>query len=513
MTEIARIDDLSGFLQQNLTAIGPQLQLIAWGLSILFVDFLLSSNKTSFNWRGQPVFFRGKAFAAVFALLGLFMSSLHLYVLWGLGTGPAFFEMYTLDSFTLFFSALFLAAGFLAVCISYRYLEIESAQHSEYYALILFAISGMMFLAGAIDLVTVFVGLELMSVSTYILVGFLRNSKRSNEAALKYFLLGAFSTATVLYGMSLLYGLTGATNLGEIAGLLAGQEWTPLVALSLIFMTAGFGFKIAAAPFHMWVPDAYEGAPTAITGFMSVAVKAAAFAVLLRFFLTVYSGERDIWMPVLAVLAMITMTWGNIAALTQQNTKRLLAYSSISHVGFVLMGVVAGGELGITASAVYLLAYTFMNLGIWTVMITLRRQDVAGEDLEDFNGLYFAQPAVAILMLIFLLSLAGIPPLAGFIAKYYVFAAVIQAVLAGAPYPMLLVALAVVGALNAVVSLYYYFRIVVAMFMKREYLPVPLGFSAGVVLALVITGLLTVLVGVYAGPFIDLARLASLPLT
>jgi NADH-quinone oxidoreductase subunit N len=513
MTEMAPIQDLSGFLQENLTAIGPQLQLIAWGLGILFVDFLLSPHKSTFKWRGRTVSFHGKAFAAVFALFGILMSSLHLYLLWGLGPGPAFFDMYTLDSFTLFFSALFLAAGFLTVIISYRYLEIETAQHSEYYALILFAISGMMFLAGAIDLVTVFVGLELMSISTYVLVGFLRGSKRSNEAALKYFLLGAFSTAMVLYGMSLLYGLTGATNLGEIAGLLAGQEWTALVALSLIFMTAGFCFKIAAAPFHMWVPDAYEGAPTAVTGFMSVAVKAAAFAVFFRFFLTVYAGERDFWVPILAVLAMITMTWGNIAALTQRNVKRLMAYSSISHVGFVLMGLVAGGELGVTASAVYLLAYTFMNLGIWTVVIVLRRHDVEGEDVEDLNGLYFAQPALAILMLIFLLSLAGIPPLAGFIAKYYVFAAVIQAILTGAPYPLLLAALAVVGALNAVLSLYYYFRIVVVMFMKRDYLPVPLGFSAGVILALVITGLLTVLVGVYAGPFIGLARLASLPLT
>jgi NADH-quinone oxidoreductase subunit N len=512
MTEMVRIEDLAGFLQQNLTSIGPQLQLIAWGLGILFVDFLLSPQKFYVNWRGRAVSFHGKALAAVFALLGIFMSSLHLYVLWGVGTGPAFFEMFTLDSFTLFFSALFLAAGFLAVIISYRHLEIESAQHSEYYALILFSISGMMFLAGAIDLVTVFVGLELMSISTYVLVGFLRRSKRSNEAAIKYFLLGALSTATILYGMSLLYGLTGATNLAQIAGLLAGLESSPLVALSLFLVAAGFCFKIAAAPFHMWVPDAYEGAPTAITGFMSVAVKAAAFAVFFRFFLTVYAGERDLYVPILAVMAMITMTWGNIAAMTQQNVKRLLAYSSISHVGFVLMGLVAGEAIGVTASAVYLLAYTFMNLGIWTVVITLRRHDVPGEEIEDFNGLYFVQPAVAILMLIFLLSLAGIPPLAGFIAKYYVFAAVIQAILTGAPYPALLIALAVVGALNAVISLSYYFRIVVAMFMKREYLPVPLGFSAGVVLALVITGLLTVLIGVYAGPFIDLARLASLPL-
>ncbi len=389
-------------------------------------------------------------------------------------------------------------------------MEVEEEQRTEYYALILFATSGMMFMAGAIDLISLFIGLELMSISTYLLVGFLRKSQRSNEASLKYFLLGAFSSGIILYGMSLLYGLSGSTNLDEIAAQVAGLQDNTLLTLSLFMMMAGLCFKIAAVPFHMWVPDAYEGAPTAITAFMSVAVKAAAFAIFLRIFFVVFSEVRESYTFVLAVVAMVTITWGNVAAIAQQNIKRLLAYSSIAHAGFILMGLVAGTEFGVMASSMYLLAYTFMNLGAWAVVILLRRQDISGERLEDFDGLFFKHPALAILMLIFFLSLAGIPPLAGFIAKYFVFAAVLDVVFADAgPATSILVWLVVVAALNVVVSVFYYFRIVVAMFIKKDYLPAPLSFSVGLIVVLVITGILTVLIGIYPQPFIDLARAAS----
>jgi len=484
---------------ESFQAIGPQIHLIIWALGLLCVDFLTPPGK--------------KGFGAVLALSGLVMAFAQIYSSWDVGPVSVFYDMITLDSFALYFDLLFLVAAFLVVLMSYKYLELEGEQHMEYYALILFATAGMMFMAGAIDLVSLFISLELMSISTYVLVGFLRSRKRSNEASLKYFLLGAFSTGIILYGMSLLYGLGGSTNLHEIARQISQLENNTLLTLSLLMIMAGLCFKIAAVPFHMWVPDAYEGAPTAITAFMSVAVKAAAFAIFFRIFLVAFGDLRETYIFPLAVISMITITWGNVAALSQQNVKRLLAYSSISHAGFVLMGLVAGTERGVTASAIYLLAYTFMNLGIWAGVILLRRKDIPGERVEDFDGLYFKHPALAVLMLIFFLSLAGIPPLAGFIAKYYVFVAVLEvAFMPGEPYSSLMVWLAVVGALNVVVALYYYFRIVVSMFMKTDSVPAPLSFSNGLLVVLVITGFFTLLIGVYPEPFIKLAQAVSLPL-
>ncbi len=486
------------FLRDNSDAIAPQLHLIVWAIGILCIDHLLPASAK-------------RSWSVFLSLFGLAIASAHLAALWSEGAGPAFYDQITLDSFARYFDAIFLIAAIATVLISYRYLDVERHQYCEYYALLLFAVSGMMFLAGALDLVSLFVGLELMSVSTYILVGFLRGRKRSNEASMKYFLLGAFSTGIILYGMSLLYGLTGTTNLAGIGEALGKAPAGGLAALAVFMVAAGFCFKVAAAPFHMWAPDAYEGAPTGVTAFMSVAVKAAAFAVFFRVFFTVFGGIRDVYLVPLAVVAMLTMTWGNVAAATQTNVKRMLAYSSISHAGYVLMGLVAGSDLGVTAAAVYLMAYTFMNLGAWTVLILLRREDISGEGVEDFNGLFTKRPWVAAVMLVFLLSLAGIPPLGGFIAKYFVFAAVIQA--AQDPTQTTLMAvLAVVGALNAVVSLYYYLRLVVAMFFETEAVPARLSFSTGIVLTLVFTAAMTLLLGIYPQPFIDLARTATLPL-
>ena len=508
MSEIPSAGDLARFFYSNSPAIAPQLHLIIWGLGLLCIDFVLPGRRVRF------LGFYGKSLSVVFALLGLIMASGHLWLLWGEGSGEAFYRMVTQDSFSQLFGGLFLVSAGLTVVISYCYLDVEDEQHSEYYAIILFATAGMMFMAGAIDLVTIFVGLELMSVSTYILVGFLRRKRRSNEAAMKYFLMGAFSTAIILYGMSLLYGISGSTNLSEIARASANLDDKTLVVLSLFLMMAGLCFKVAAVPFHMWAPDAYEGAPTGITAFMSVAVKAAGFAVFFRIFYVVFQDFQDLYSGVLAIIAMATMTWGNVAAVTQQNIKRLLAYSSISHAGFVLVGLVVGSHHGVSASVTYLLAYTFMNIGVWTIVILLRRQDVIGESIEDFNGLYFRHPGLAILNLVFFLSLAGLPPLAGFIAKYMVFAALIESAMApGQTHTQLLIWLAVVGAVNAVVALYYYLRIVIAMFIEQEdSLPVPLSFSTGIVVALVVTGIFTVMIGIYPDPFINLARAASLPL-
>ncbi len=489
--------DALSYLRENSVIIRPQLILILWGLAILCVVPLLRTNRTTY-----PL---------IYSLLGLLIAGFDVW--WGSEAGPAFNGMIAFDFFTRFFHLLFIVTAVISVLLSYRYLEIEEEHHGEYYALILFATAGMMFMAGALELITILLGLELMSVSTYVLVGFLRERRRSNEAAMKYFLLGAFSTGILLYGMSLIYGMTGTTNLADIGYALARQELTPLVALGVFLIIIGLCFKVAAAPFHMWAPDAYEGAPTAVTAFMSVGVKAAAFAVFFRICFVALGDMREAYMVILALIAILTMTWGNVAAVTQKNVKRLLAYSSISHAGYVLMGLVAGTEYGITAGAVYLFVYTFMNLGAWAVLILLRREDIQGEDIESFRGLLARRPAVAVLMLVFLLSLAGIPPMGGFIAKYFVFGAVIQAAYAATGFQAtLLVVLAVVGALNAVVSLFYYLRIVVLMFFEQDFVPVRLAFSAGVVIVLVVTGLLTVLTGIYPQPMIDLARTAALPL-
>ena len=497
MPEVPQFESVLEFFLQNTRAILPAVALVMWGLGILLFDAVTSGRERKLGvlWG---------------TFMGLGTSAVYLYLSRGMQISMAFYQTVALDSFSFYFNVIFLISAFLTVLMSFKYLDVENEQHGEYYALILFATSGMMFLAAATDLVSLFIGLELMSISTYILVGFLRSRRRSNEASIKYFLLGAFSTGVILYGMSLLYGLTGSTNLYEIGLRLARQEETTLLTLALFMMIAGMCFKVAAVPFHMWAPDAYEGAPTSITAFMSVSVKAAAFAMFFRLFYAVFGSVQDVYVVVLAFIAMATITWGNVAALTQSNIKRLLAYSSISHAGFILMGLVAGSQFGAMASAFYLFAYTFMNLGAWGVVVLLRRHDIMGERLDDFDGLYFRNPVVAILMLLFFLSLAGIPPLAGFIAKYFVFAAVLQAAFTpGAPHASLLVTLAVVGALNVVVSLYYYFRVVVSMFMRKDYVPVPLSFSRGVVLVLIITGLLTVGIGLYPEPFIRFAQAAS----
>ncbi|MGH8677546.1 MAG: NADH-quinone oxidoreductase subunit N, partial [Burkholderiales bacterium] len=373
-----------------------------------------------------------------------------------------------IDRFALFFKVLFLVAAALTVLMSVRYLNVEQASAGEYYFLILCATLGMMFMASGTDLITLFIGLETMAVSFYILAGFIKPNRRSNEAAIKYFLLGAFSLGILLYGMSLLYGLSGSTNLRLIATALAGQERDPRVVLAVVLVVAGLGFKIAAVPFHMWAPDVYEGAPTPITAFLSVGSTAAAFAMTLRILTESMpamrigggiAGPSIGWSVMLYVVAVLTMTWGNLAALTQSNLKRMLAYSSIAHAGYVLIGLVAGSPRGVTAALIYLMVYAFMQMGAFAIVVLLRRGDVVGDELKDFNGLYFRRPFAALAMLFFMLSLGGIPPTAGFMGKFWLFSAAIES-----GY----VWLAVIGVLNSAISLYYYVRIVVFMWLKNE---------------------------------------------
>ena len=386
----------------------------------------------------------------------------------------------------------------IVVIVSYKYLDIEGEHHGEYYSLILFAQCGMFFLAAGTDLVTLFIGLELMALCFYVMVGFLRGEKRSNEAAIKYLLLGAFSSGFLVYGFSILYGLAGSTRLKDVEAAIAALDtWNPVVFLAVATTSVGLLFKISAVPFHMWAPDAYEGAPTTITAYLSVASKAASFAFLLRIFLGPLASARDAWQPLLAAVAIATMTIGNLAAISQSNIKRLLAYSSISHAGYMLLGLIAGNDTGIQGIMVYILVYAFMNLGAFTVVIAMRRKGIIGEDLDDMAGLMYTSPGYAVLMLVFLLSLAGIPPTAGFLGKYYIFLSLIQT----HHY-----VLAVIATLYVAVALYYYFRIVKTMFVGELAEKTAPATSFGLRLALGITGLLTLAIGIYPEPILRMTQ-------
>ena len=405
----------------------------------------------------------------------------------------------SIDAFSMFFKLLFLGAAALTLMMSSSYLTVEDAPAGAYCFLVLSATLGMMFVASGIELITIFIGLETMAVAFYVLAGYLKPNPRSNEAAVKYFLLGAFSLGILLYGMSLLYGLTGSTNLRVIATSLEGVN-QELLLLALILVTAGIGFKIAAVPFHMWAPDVYEGAPTPITAFLSVGSKAASFAMLLRIFLEGLPSAAIYWQQLFEVLAIVTMVVGNIAALTQNNIKRMLAYSSIAQAGYILIGVVVGTSRGITAMLVYLSVYALMQLGAFAVITFLRRKDAVGDTLQDFNGLYSRRPFVAIAMLIFMLSLGGIPPTAGFMGKFWLFGAAMEA-----GY----VRLALIGVLNSAVSLYYYLRVVVYMWLKNE----PEGSipqaTPALTLTIAIAMIGTLVLGLYPGPLFELAETSA----
>ena len=451
------------FSRADFQLIKPMVMLALFGLGILLTDFLL-----------EP---RYKYWNAVMAMVGVGFSG---FTLWQLYVGlrrensdgfVGFHRTILVDPFFLFFSFLFLAATALVILLSVRYMEIEAEHHGEYYALMLFATIGMMFMTSGIDIIVQFIALETMAISFYVLAGFLRDDRRSNEGALKYLLLGAFSSGILAYGFSVMYGLAGSTQLERITGaFLMRPPGDILVVLALVTVSAGLFFKVAAVPFHQWAPDVYEGAPTSITAYISVGSKTASLALLLRLFLTVFWPSRENWVVLLAGVAVASMTVGNLAAITQTNIKRLLAYSSISHVGYILLGLVAGNETGLRGMAFYLFVYAFMNTGAFAIVILLRRKGLIGDDLEDLNGLIQRSPGAAVLLLIFMLSLAGIPPTAGFVGKYYIFLSLIQA--GSQTGRHLFYWLAVLAVLYIVPAVYYYFRIVVHAWMREASDPV-----------------------------------------
>src|SRR3989440_1341866 len=332
-----------------------------------------------------------------------------------------FYGMVRIDGFALVFRAIFLIAAALAIAISIRYLDMEREQHGEYYSLILFATVAMMFLSSGYDLISLYIALELMALTFYVLVAFTKRDRRSNEAGMKYFLLGAFSSGILLYGMSVLYGITGSTNLTKIGTGIASAppELRPLLLLGMIALAAGLFFKIAAVPFHMWAPDAYEGAPTSVTAFLSTGSKAASFALYARIFFVALGPMQIDWAPLLGIVAALTIVVGNWAAITQENSKRLLAYSSISNAGYLLLALVANNSYGNIGLVIYLLVYTLMNMGAFGIVISLRRRGIIGDNVDDMAGLGQKAPGMAAMMAIFMLSLGGLPGTRGFIGKYF----------------------------------------------------------------------------------------------
>lgn len=442
-----------------------------------------------------------RRFAGTWALKGVTLATIVAAIysisnIWGEPGTSLFSKMLAADYFSNLFNVIFLVATALVALASFKYLIREGIDYAEYYSLLLFACFGMMLLASALDLIVFFIALEIMSIAVYVLVGFRRADVKSNESALKYFILGSAASAVFLYGVALVYGGTGSMNIHEISNFFKTHQSTnTLTALGLLLIVVGLLFKVAAVPFHMWMPDVYEGAPTTITSFMTTGLKAAAFAAFLRVFVGL--GYMDALLPadsqhyrgVLWISALLTMFIGNIVALTQRNIKRMLAYSSIAHTGYLLVGILAGSrsESGYGPVVVYIMAYVVMNLGAFGIVSALADRGDHYTELQDFSGLGFKRPVLGFAMMIFMLSMAGVPPTAGFIGKYLIFNSAIQA---GE------ISLTILAVLCSAISAYYYLRVIVYMYMRepvRDF-EISLGWSAAVVVGL--SALMTIQFGV-----------------
>jgi NADH-quinone oxidoreductase subunit N len=472
----------------NLLPLLPVVQVLLTALVVVLRDLFIDEHKP-------------KGFLALISLIGIGLAAAESVALWGSQEG-GFNDAVMLDNFALFFSLIFLIVAALTILSSIHYIRQAAIREGEYYALILFATVGMMLMASANDLLVFFLGLETMSIAVYVLTGMWRSSSRSSEAAMKYFLMGAFATGFLLYGIALIYGATGSTNLNVIADYLIEKPtgWPLYLVGGGFLLLIGFAFKVGAVPFHFWVPDVYEGAPTPVSGFMSVAVKAAAFAAWARVLMHQLSPLDGDWVFPLWVIAIGTMTLGNLLAIGQSSVKRMLAYSSIAHAGYLLIAVVVGEEWGGLPLLFYLLTYAFMTVGAFAVVSSLAEHDDPREGYRDFAGLGFKRPFLGLAMAIFMLSLAGFPPLAGFAGKFYIFRG---AVLSGQ------LSLAVIGVLNSLLSVIYYLRVIVAMYMEeggaegKSFGRAPYIYLA---IALALAG--TIYLGILPATALDLSRAA-----
>jgi NADH-quinone oxidoreductase subunit N len=479
-------------LIRSLYSILPELVVIATAIAVLLLDLFLPEERKRILC--------GIGIAGVAAAIGA-----------ALGLGPAKIEgfsgMIVHDGMGLFSTLTILGVVLLTLLMATGYAEWEGTQKGEFYALLLLSAAGMLFMAKGTDLMTVFLGLETMSIPIYCLVGFHRNRMTSLEGALKYFLLGAFASGFLLYGIALLYFVTGTTKIAPLAAMARDLHLlgNPVFLAGAGLLLVGFGFKVSLAPFHMWTPDAYEGAPTLVTAFMGAAVKAAAFAALLRVALLVFPAISPAMTDVLWVLAVLTMTVGNLSALLQDNVKRMLAYSSIAHAGYILVGLVAGDVAGGQAALFYLLVYAFMNLGAFGVIMLVAQREDDGYDIRHFAGIGFRYPVLGALLSLFLVSLGGIPPTAGFIGKFYLFSAAVKNGYVG---------LAVLGVLNSAVSVYYYLRLVVYMYMTPAEggIPVPRPPRTAFSLALCASAAAVLVLGVAPRAVLEFAERSILSL-
>ena len=470
----------------DIRPIAPELVIICVALILILLDFIVKKK--------EIVAFAGLVGTA----LAIFLS-FKVYAF--IGPQTTFGGMFVIDGYSNFFKLIFYINVILTICISVRYMAVERSSFGEYYAILLFATSGMMIVASALDLIVLYLGLELMSLSTYILVGFIRHDTKSNEASLKYFLLGGFSSAILVYAASIIYGLTGTTDIKDIAAYINeyGLADNKILLLSMVLFAVSFGFKIAAVPFHMWAPDVYEGAPTPITAFMSVGPKAAGFAAMGRVFLIAFSSVKVEWSAVLIPLAILSIIVGNIVAISQTNIKRMLAYSSIAHAGYALLGVIGGTSGGLSSMMNYIFIYAFMNIGAFAVVILLRSEGFRGEDLSDYEGLAQSHPLPSALMLVFMFSLTGIPPTAGFIAKFYVF---MEAINTG------YLSLVIIAVIFSVVSAFFYLRVVMYMYMRDPKGEVRLMNSVPMSLSLAVTALFVLIVGIFPSFILEFAKRA-----
>lgn len=440
---------------------------------------------------------RGFGNVSLVALLGAMGAAIYAYT----APGEAFSGMLIVDGFATFFRVLVIAIGILVVLSSYRFLWREGVDTGEYHALLLFSIAGQCVMVSAGDLIMIFIGLEISSIASYVLAGYLRDDKRANESALKYFLLGSFATAFFLYGIALVYGLTGSINLAAVRGIILNPATMPspvLLGVAAALMFVGLAFKVSGAPFQVWAPDVYQGAPSPVTAFLSTGPKAAAFAIFLRIFMTALQPIGTGWEPLVWVCALLSMIIGNFAALSQTNIKRMLGYSSIAHAGYVLVALAARSEIGTAAAMFYLAAYALMNIGAFAVIVHLSGKGERFQNIDDFAGLSTKQPLTAAMLSIFLLSLIGVPLTGGFFGKFYIFKAALESHL---------IWLTVLGLLTSAVAAYYYLRVLVMMYMHEPSEAVnklePL--TAGLSAALVLPALGTLVLGIFPSWVLEFA--------
>ncbi|HUW65996.1 MAG TPA: NADH-quinone oxidoreductase subunit N [Spirochaetia bacterium] len=437
---------------------------------------------------------RGLGWLTVLGLAGILALSVGAWS----HQGMLYNGMYIVDNYSTFFKEVFLTAAILVTMGSMRYVDEQVGYQAEYYGILVFALLGMMVMASAGDFITLYLGLELMTIAFIILVALRKTDGKSVEAGLKYVLLAGLSSAVLLYGLSLIYGLTGTVNIIQIAFLLAGGSVSSVLILGLVMLVAGVGFKISAVPFHMWAPDVYEGAPTPITAFLGAGSKAASFAIVLRLFVAGFSGIWQDWALLVAILAAITIVVGNLVAIPQTNIKRMLAYSSVAQAGYILVGVVTASPAGLKAVLFYALLYVFATVGAFTVVGNFFAQ-TGSDEIRDYAGLSQRSPLSAAMMLIAMLSMAGIPPLAGFAGKLYLFATVVQGYLW----------LVIIGLVMSMVSVYYYLRVTLVMYRDEPLDPAPITVSFPVALTMIIAMIATLVIGFYPGPLANITDVAA----